>query len=68
MKAKYADTFQNIEGETVHRLVLDIPGHDVQILQFDSSPCVCVKVDDDMVMMQIGEIDKYIAARVGAVA
>ena len=50
------DRFTNIEGEQVNRLVLDANGHEVQILQFDDSPLLLVKVDDSVKQIDINKL------------
>ena len=55
-KVIHHDRFTNTEGEQVNRLVLDANGHEVQILQFDDSPLLLVKVDDTIQQINITEL------------
>lgn len=57
-----ADVFKNEQGETVRSLVLDMNGHDVQILQYDDSPKVVVCVDSLVKQMDISEAGDFIQA------
>jgi len=55
-KVLHHDRFTNTEGEQVNRLVLDANGHEVQILQFDDSPLLLVKVDDSVKQIDINKL------------
>lgn len=50
------------DGEIISRVVVDVHGHDVQILAYDNSPQVVVKVDGAVEQMHISEIDHFIRA------
>ena len=52
--------FVNADHEVIDRVVLDVNGHDVQVLAYDNSPQVVVMVDDAVEQMHISEIDHFI--------
>lgn len=52
--------FKDADGVIIDRVVVDVHGHDVQILSYDNSPQVVVKVDERMEQMHITEIDHFI--------
>lgn len=57
------DTFTNPEGETVNRLVVDVNGHNVQVLQYDDSPRLLVKIDEHMAQVDESRVSEYVANR-----
>ena len=64
-KVIHADEFKNHEGENVNRLVLDVNGHNVQVIQYDKNPSVLVFVDTTAKIMDISKAEKFIASRTG---
>jgi hypothetical protein len=54
----------DLNGERCHRVVTDINGHDVTVIQYDESPQVMVVVDHSMRMMDISNVGKYVERRV----
>ena len=56
------DTFTNTENEQVNRLVLDVNGHNVQILQYDESLNVLVYVDQHAKIIHIDNAAQFIAS------
>lgn len=59
------DVTTNPEGEQVNRLVLDVNGHDVQVLQYDDHPRVLVRVGKIAKLMHITKAAGFIASRTG---
>jgi len=59
-----SDKFKNHEGETVNRLVVDVDGHNVQVLQYDDSPKVIVKIDEHMAQVDISQLRKHVENKV----
>lgn len=53
-------SFVNTDDEVVDRVVLEVNDHDVQILAYDNSPQVVVKVDEQVEQMHISQIDHFI--------
>lgn len=64
-KVIHADTFQNYEGESVNRLVLDVNGHNVQVLQYDQNLNVLVYVDQHAKIINIQNAAQFIASHTG---
>ena len=48
------------DGEIISRVEVDVHGHDVQILAYDNSPQVVVKVDEQVEQMHISRVDDFI--------
>ena len=65
MKVIHADKFQNHDGENVNRLVLDVNGHNVQVLQYDQKLNVLVFVDQHAKIIHIDNAAQFIARRAG---
>ena len=59
------DVTTNPEGETVNRLVLDVNGHDVQVLQYDDHLRVLVLVGKIAKMIHITKAARFIAGHTG---
>ena len=53
-------TFTDADGVLVDRLVVDVHGHDVQIVSYDKGPQVVVKVDEHVRQMNITQVDHFI--------
>jgi len=64
-KVIHHDTITNADNQQVNRLVLDVNGHEVQVLQYDESPTVIVYVDTTAQQMDISQAGKFIADRTG---
>lgn len=60
-KILHADKFINADGESVNRLVLDVDGHNVQVIQYDDGPNVVVYVDTAVTIIDIDEAGSLIA-------
>jgi len=63
-KVLHHDKFKNHEGEEVNRLVLDVDSHNVQVLQYDDSPKVIVKIDEHMAQVDISQLETHIENKV----
>jgi len=59
-KVIHHDTVTNGDGQQVNRLVLDVNGHNCQVLQYDDSPTVIVYVDTTAEQMDISQAGKFI--------
>ena len=64
-KVAHHDVTTNPEGETVNRLVLDVNGRDVQVLQYDDHPRVLVFVGKIAKLMHITKAARFIARHTG---
>jgi len=62
-KVIHHDTITNADNQQVNRLVLDVNGHEVQVLQYDESPTVIVYVDTTAQQMDISQAGKFIQDR-----
>lgn len=61
------DSTFDLNGESCHRVVTEINGHDVQVIQYDESPNVVVFVDDNAKPMNISEVGQYVERKVSNV-
>jgi len=53
------DTF-NLNGETVNRVVLEVNGHNVQVLGYGESPLLTVLVDDNAEQVLDIALEQYL--------
>lgn len=67
MKVLQHDIFTNVEQEQVNRLVLNVNGHNVQVIQYDKCLNVLVYVDQHAKIIHIQNAAQFIAARLGGV-
>jgi len=62
-KVMHHDTHISPDGEQVNRLVLDVNGHNVQVIQYDANLNVLVYVDEHARMIHIDNAAQFIAGR-----
>jgi len=55
-----SNKFKNDEGETVNRLVVDVNGHHVQVLQYGKSPRLLVMVDEHIARVDESRVTEHI--------
>ena len=64
-KTKRAEIFQ-LNGETCHRVTMDVNGFTVQIVMYGDSPNLIVDIDNRTgAAVHIADLDDYIASVIG---
>lgn len=54
-----------LNGEIVSRVIMEINGHEVQVLSYDGHPVLTVVIGESVEQVHIINLDEYLARKIG---